>query len=48
VEHVTIGFGVAWKMEDALRAGAEASRPTGARLELGAGDGALAAVRVRF
>jgi membrane-associated phospholipid phosphatase len=44
-----IGFGVAWKTEDALRAGAGVSRTaTGARLELDAGDGALAALRLRF
>ncbi len=40
-----IGFGIAWKMEDALRADPGAPH---ARLEWGAGDGPLLAVRARW
>ena len=46
VAGAAVGFGVAWKVEDVMRpSGAGA---TGARLEIGLGDGALAALRVRW
>jgi len=45
VAGAAIGFGVAWKAEDALHPRAGGAT---ARLELDAGDGALAAVRLRW
>ena len=46
VAGAAVGFGVAWKAEDVLRP--RAGQSTGARIGLESGDGALAAVRLRW